>query len=240
MADSFVAETRQVAKRFGDIWALRGVDLRVHSGETYGLLGPNGSGKTTLIRLLTGLLVPTSGEVFVLGQRMPNKSVLSQIGYMTQSVALYQELTVKENLQFFGAVYGLPNAGRIEDVLRLVELEERADSQVFTLSGGMRQRVSLACALLHQPRLLLLDEPTVGIDPQLRAGFWRHFRELNGQGITIILSSHVMDEAERCDRLGMLREGVLLAEGTPEELRQKAGTRNLEDAFIRFTEGGEP
>lgn len=240
MGDSFVAETRQVAKRFGAIWALRGVDLRVRPGETYGLLGPNGSGKTTLIRLLTGLLVPTSGEVFTLGQRMPDKGILSQVGYMTQSVALYQELTVRENLQFFGAVYGLPHAGRIAEVLRLVEMEERADSQVFTLSGGMRQRISLACALVHQPRLLLLDEPTVGIDPQLRAGFWRHFRELNRQGVTIVLSSHVIDEAERCDRLGMLREGVLLAEGTPEELRQQAGTRTLEEAFLHFATGREP
>jgi ABC-2 type transport system ATP-binding protein len=228
-------------KHFGPIHAVDGLDLVVQPGEIYGLLGPNGSGKTTLIRLLIGLLKPTSGRIDLFGRPMPDKSLLSRVGYMTQTHALYDDLTVRENLAFFAEMCGMSNGGRtqIDEMLALVELDDRANSQVRTLSGGMKQRTSLACALVHRPQLLLLDEPTVGVDPQLRASFWTYFRRLAASGVTLIVSSHVMDEAERCDRLGFIRQGKLLAQGSAEDLRNQAGTATLEEAFLHFAgEGG--
>jgi ABC-2 type transport system ATP-binding protein len=178
-----------VNKTFGAVRAVDDLSLRIHTGEIFGLIGPNGSGKTTLIRLLLGLLQPTSGRVCVLGQRMPNWRVSPAIGYMTQASALYGELSVRENLAFFGALYGLRGRAldtRIQEVVDLVDLTERTRSPIQTLSGGMRQRVSLACALVHQPRLLFLDEPTVGIDPELRHTFWAYFAQLAARGITAL------------------------------------------------------
>jgi ABC-2 type transport system ATP-binding protein len=236
-----VIVTRDLHKHFGDIRAVDGLDLQVKEGEIYGLLGPNGSGKTTLMRLITGLLHPTEGDVTVLGQVMPHKGVLAQIGYMTQASALYEDLTVRENVAFFAQMCGRGNGrARVAEVIALVDLSARADSLVRTLSGGMKQRASLACALVHAPRLLLLDEPTVGIDPQLRAIFWDYFRRLAAEGVTLVISSHVMDEAERCDRLGFIRQGRLLAEGTATALRQQAHTPTLEAAFLHFVGPGEP
>jgi ABC-2 type transport system ATP-binding protein len=235
----YVIETQQVKRAFGDFEAVRGVDLRIRSGETYGLLGPNGAGKTTLIRMLVGLLRPTAGRVVVLGHEMPDKRVLAQVGYMTQAKALYTDLSVRENVRFFGAMAGQRDEKRVNEVIALVDLRDWADSPVRTLSGGMQQRASLACALVHRPRLLLLDEPTVGVDPQLRVQFWDYFGQLNAGGVTILLSSHVMDEAERCHRLGFIRAGLLLAEGSPAELRAKAGAATLEGAFLRFATGDE-
>jgi ABC-2 type transport system ATP-binding protein len=232
----YAVNASHLTKAFGRLIALDGLSLKVCKGESYGLLGPNGSGKTTLIRILVGILKPTNGEVAVMGRRMPDKAVLHQIGYMTQTSALYQDLSVLENLLFFARIYGLTDRKRLDEVLRLVGLHDRAHSVVSTLSGGMKQRVSLACALIHRPQLLLLDEPTVGVDPQLRVQFWHYFRELNQQGVTIVISSHVMDEAERCDRLGLLRQGRLLAEGSPQELRERAGRSSLEEAFLAFAE----
>lgn len=222
-----------VAKTFGALRALDGVSLRVHTGEVYGLLGPNGSGKTTLIRMLVGLIAPDAGSVTVLDRRIPDLDVLGRIGYMTQQAALYPDLTVAENLSFFAAVNGAE--GGVQDALRFVELWDRRDSVVGTLSGGMRQRVSLACAIVHRPALLLLDEPTVGVDPQLRLQFWDRFREMTAQGTSIVVSSHVMDEAERCDRLGLIRFGRLLDEGSVAELKAKAGVTNLEEAFLKLS-----
>ena len=230
--------TEQLHKHFGALRAVDGIDLVVQPGEIYGLLGPNGSGKTTLIRLLVGLMRPTAGRAVVLGHAMPNKATLSQVGYMTQAGALYDDLTVRENIDFFAAMCGGVDRARVDEVIALVDLQERAGSLVRTLSGGMKQRTSLACALAHRPRLLLLDEPTVGIDPQLRAVFWSYFRRLADDGVTLVISSHVMDEAERCDRLGLLRQGRLLAEGSASELRAQAGTATLEEAFLHFAEGG--
>jgi ABC-2 type transport system ATP-binding protein len=232
-----VVETHDVHKYFGPIHAVEGLSFNVHQGEIYGLLGPNGSGKTTLIRLLIGLLQPTAGDVRTLGKLMPDKTILAQIGYMTQASALYEDLTVRENIAFFAEMCGWTDEVWIEEVLDLVDLQERARSLVRTLSGGLRQRTSLACALAHRPRLLLLDEPTVGVDPQLRATFWSYFRQLADQGVTLIVSSHVMDEAERCDRLGFMRQGQLMAEGSAEDLRNQAGTGTLEEAFLSFSEG---
>lgn len=238
-----VVETTKLGKHFGPIRAVDGLDLTVWAGEIYGLLGPNGSGKTTLIRLLTGLLKPTSGRATVLGQAMPHKAILAQVGYMTQVSALYEDLTLRENIAFFAEMCGGASRARVDEVIALVDLQDRAGSLVRTLSGGMKQRTSLACALVHRPRLLLLDEPTVGVDPQLRATFWTYFRRLADKGATLVVSSHVMDEAERCDRLGFMRRGKLLAEGSAAELRAQAGTATLEEAFLQFaasrTEGGE-
>ena len=229
-----VVEALELHKHFGPIRAVDGLSLSVQAGEVYGLLGPNGSGKTTLIRLLVGLLKPTSGTATILGQPMPAKEILSQVGYMTQASALYEDLTVRENVAFFGELCGGAPRERVDEVIALVDLADRAGSLVRTLSGGLRQRTSLACALVHRPPLLLLDEPTVGIDPQLRAAFWSYFRRLAAAGATLIISSHVMDEAERCDRLGFMRQGCLLAEGSAAALRTQAGAVTLEEAFLHF------
>jgi ABC-2 type transport system ATP-binding protein len=229
-----VIRTEGLHKHFAALRAVDGLDLSVGAGEIYGLLGPNGSGKTTLIRLLIGLLRPTSGRVAILGRTMPEKPVLAQVGYMTQAAALYEDLSARENASFFAEMSGGASRARVDEVLALVGLADRAGSLVRTLSGGMKQRLSLACALVHRPRLLLLDEPTVGVDPQLRVVFWTHFRQLAAEGVTIVVSSHVMDEAERCDRLGFMRHGRLLAEGSAAELRARAGTTTLEEAFLHF------
>jgi ABC-2 type transport system ATP-binding protein len=232
----YVIETHQAKRAFGSFEAVRGVDLRIRPGETYGLLGPNGAGKTTLIRMFVGLLRPTAGRVVVLGHEMPDKSVLAQVGYMTQAKAIYTDLSVRENVRFFAAMAGQRDEKRVDEVIALVNLSDWADNLVRTLSGGMQQRTSLACALVHRPRLLLLDEPTVGVDPQLRVQFWDYFGRLNAEGVTIVISSHVMDEAERCHRLGFIRAGRLLAEGSPDELRAGANVETLEQAFLRFAE----
>jgi ABC-2 type transport system ATP-binding protein len=158
---------------------------------------------------------------------------------MTQASALYEDLSVRENIVFFAEMCGWKDKVWIEEVLDLVDLKERSRSLVRTLSGGLRQRTSLACALAHRPRLLMLDEPTVGVDPQLRATFWSYFRRMADTGVTLIVSSHVMDEAERCDRLGFMRQGRMLAEGSAEDLRSQTDTRTLEEAFLRFTEGNQ-
>jgi ABC-2 type transport system ATP-binding protein len=233
MSEAFAVDVEKVVKSFGNQKALDGVTLQVRTGEIYGLLGPNGAGKTTLIRAIVGLVAPDSGTVTVLGRRMPDLDILGSVGYMTQQAALYPDLSVEENLRFFAAISGAD--GNVSEALKTVELEDRSKSVVSTLSGGMRQRCSLACALVHRPRLLLLDEPTVGVDPQLRVQFWEHFREMAAAGTTILVSSHVMDEAERCQRLGLIRFGKLLTEGTPAEVRSTAGTNNLEEAFLRLS-----
>jgi ABC-2 type transport system ATP-binding protein len=217
-----------VRKRFGPIVALDGVDLEVPTGQVYGLLGPNGAGKTTLIRSLVGLVKPDAGEVTVLGERRISRA-RPRIGYMTQAPALYDDITAEENLRFFASIYG---GGDIDAALALVHLEDRRGSVASTLSGGMRTRLSLACTIVHAPRLLLLDEPTVGVDPQLRVELWDRLRAMAARGATIIVSSHVMDEAERCDRLGLILAGRILAEGSADELRQRTGAQRLEDAFL--------
>jgi ABC-2 type transport system ATP-binding protein len=237
VSESYAVDVQGVGKHFGKLKALDGATVRVKEGEIYGLLGPNGAGKTTLIRSIVGLIAPDSGTVTVLGRRMPNLDVLRGVGYMTQQAALYPGLSVEENVAFFAAIYGVE--GGVKDALDIVQLYDRRKSVVSTLSGGMRQRCSLACALVHKPKLLLLDEPTVGIDPQLRVQFWEDFRRMAAAGTTLLVSSHVMDEAERCQRLGLIQYGRLLAEGTPNEIRARGGSQNLEEAFLKLA-GDQP
>jgi ABC-2 type transport system ATP-binding protein len=227
----------ELAKAFGAIRAVDGVTFELARGRIYGLLGPNGSGKTTLIRLLTGLTRATSGRAEVLGTQMPSRAALALIGYMTQSDGIYPALTVGENAAFFGALYGVRGSVPARDTLELVDLADRSKSVAGTLSGGQRRRLSLACALIHRPPVLFLDEPTVGIDPLLRVQFWAHFRRLADAGTTIVVSSHVMDEADRCDELLFVRSGKVIARGSGAELRARAATTDLEQAFLHF--GGD-
>ncbi len=233
MSETFAVDIEGVRKNFAGLRALDGVNLHIKTGEIYGLLGPNGAGKTTLIRSIVGLVAPDAGTVTVLGRRMPDVDNLRNVGYMTQQAALYPGLSVEENVQFFAAINGA-DEGDVSDALKLVRLDDRRKSVVATLSGGMRQRCSLACALVHKPKLLLLDEPTVGVDPQLRVQFWEDFRRMAESGTTIIVSTHVMDEAERCQRLGLIQYGSVLAEGSPNEVRATTGTNNLEEAFLKL------
>lgn len=227
-------EARGLTKRFGRLTAVDSVDLLLPAGRIYGLLGPNGSGKTTLIRLLAGLARPTAGEALVLGREMPSRPNLARIGYMTQADGIYTELSVWENVSFFAALFGVHDREALRQVLEIVQLADRRNTPVSELSGGMRRRLSLACALVHRPDVLFLDEPTVGIDPALRVQFWAYFRRLAAEGTTLLVSSHVMDEADRCDELLLILHGKLLAQGSSREVQAKAGATTLEEAFLRL------
>jgi len=228
---------RGVTRKFGDKEVLHGITLTVRSGEIFGLLGPSGSGKTTLVKMLAGIDKATGGEIDVLGTRMPKLEMLSRIGYMAQSDALYAELTARENLAFFGPLYGLRGGRlktRMREAMELVDLTAHLNRPVSAYSGGMKRRLSLAIALLHEPEVLILDEPTVGIDPVLRKSIWDELESLSRRGMTVIVTTHVMDEAGKCHRLGMLRGGRLIAEGTPEELKAASGAASIEEAFLHY------
>ncbi len=237
-------ETKGLTKRFGDLVAVDSLDLTIQKGEVYGLLGPNGAGKTTVIRILVGLASPTEGEARVMGGKAGDKTLAASIGYMPQELALYDMLTVDDNLDLFGRLFGLRN-DRLEqrkvEVLRFVALEERRGDIVMNLSGGMRHRVSLAVALLHEPDVLFLDEPTVGVDPELRASFWANFGKLKRSGKTVVITTHYMDEAKHCDRIGLMHKGKMVAEGSPQEVIERAGAKDLEEAFLKLAStGGGP
>ena len=217
-----------LVKNYGRVKALQGLDLSIDAGQIYGLLGPNGSGKSTLIKTLVGAVKPTAGKVLVLGQAMPQKarSVRGRLGYMPQNPALYGDISVRANVKFFARAHKLDRLEeRIDQVLTFVGLSDLAGRKTETLSGGLKQRCSLACALVHEPELLLLDEPTAGVDPVLKEGFWKYFRELKEQGKTIIITTHLMDEPLACDRLGILREGRLIIDDTPEHILAKGKTQ---------------
>jgi ABC-2 type transport system ATP-binding protein len=226
-----------VSRHFKDHKVLQDITFSVPSAEIFGLLGPSGSGKTTLVKLIAGIDRATSGDVFVQGEQMPKLSVLSDIGYMAQSDALYAELTAQENLEFFATLFGLKRQDRkrrIHEVMELVDLTQHLKKQVVRYSGGMKRRLSLAVSLLHRPKLLILDEPTVGIDPVLRKAIWSKLNELSEEVTTIIVTTHVMDEADKCHRLGMLRDGRLIAVGSPAALKEQVGVTNLEDVFLHY------
>ncbi|MCK6576677.1 MAG: ABC transporter ATP-binding protein [Anaerolineae bacterium] len=211
-------EIAGAVKRYGDLVAVDHLDLKVEQGEIFGLLGANGAGKTTLIKLLIGLLQPDSGQIRTLGLDPVReaRALRQQVGYMPQSPVLYDDLTARENLIFWTRAHRLPDLRRqVDETLALVSLSARADDPVHTFSGGMKQRLSLACALAHRPRLLLLDEPTTGVDPKLRQTFWETFRAMTAAGATILISTHQMDEAAACDRLAIMREGAVLACDSP-------------------------
>ncbi|WP_068787335.1 ABC transporter ATP-binding protein [Paenibacillus phocaensis] len=229
--------THEVTRAFNGKEVLHGITLEVHRSEIFGLLGPSGSGKTTFVKMIAGIDEATRGEVEVLSTQMPKLAMMSRIGYMAQSDAMYAELTAKENLEFFGALFGLRGAKlkrRINEVMALVNLTEHLKRPVGAYSGGMKRRLSLAIALMHEPEVLILDEPTVGIDPVLRKSIWDEFESLSRQGTTILVTTHVMDEADKCHRLGMVRDGNLIAVGTPEALKQETGSGSIEEAFLFY------
>jgi ABC-2 type transport system ATP-binding protein len=214
---------------------LPGISLEVEQATVTGLLGPSGSGKSTLLRAIVGVQVVASGSIHVLGAPARAASLRSRVGYVTQAPSVYADLTVRENLRYFARVLGAP-AVSVDRALEAAGLEDEGDQIVGTLSGGQLSRASLASALLGEPELLVLDEPTVGLDPLLRRDLWRTFRRLAERGVTLLVSSHVMDEAEHCDRLLLLRAGGLLADDTPDALRRRTGCADLDAAFLKLVE----
>jgi ABC-2 type transport system ATP-binding protein len=221
--------------RRGGRLVLDDLSLHIAPGTVTGLLGPSGSGKTTLIRAIVGVQIVESGTVEVLGLPAGTPPLRRRVGYVTQAPSVYVDLTVRENLAYFARLVGAP-APRIAEAVETVDLGPHADQVVGTLSGGQRSRVSLACALLGRPDVLVLDEPTVGLDPVLRRDLWDLFHRLAEEGATLLVSSHVMDEAARCDRLLLMRDGRLVADTTPDELRERTGEQEMEAAFLALVE----
>jgi ABC-2 type transport system ATP-binding protein len=241
---SFI-EVKNLKKEFGHIKALNGVDLEIQEGEVFGILGPNGAGKTTLVRILSTLLKPSSGKVSVAGVTLPSEDykLKKLLGYMPQIPSLYEDLPARKNLEFFSSLH-LYNGHReniqdkIEEILEFVELKDRQNDLISTFSSGMKQRLSLACALIHQPKILLLDEPTAGVEPRLKRVFWDYFRRLKQEGTTIIITTHQLTDAENCDRLALMKSGRVVLVDTPLRLKnlgtsriritQKSGVKELE------------
>lgn len=240
----YAVEVKDLIKDYSkEVRALDGATLKIPEGKVYGLIGPNGSGKTTMIKILAGLLAPTAGEVLVegLNPQKEKRELHKLIGYMPQETALYNELTVKENLELFGRLYNIPRkelTDRINDLLGFVDLVKRSSTIVANLSGGMKHRASLAAALLPKPKLLILDEPTVGVDPELRATFWARFAEMQADGTTILITTHYMDEASRCEEVALINQGKIISQGAPKEIIQKTKSENLEEAFLKLTRKG--
>lgn len=229
--------TKNLTKKFGDVVAVRGINLKIPRGKIFGLLGPNGSGKSTTLRMLCGVITPTSGsgKVFGLDIEKDAESVKQLTGYMSQKFSLYEDLTVKENLEFYAGIYSLPRReikNRIDRLKEMTNLWGKEKALVSSLSGGWKQRVALACALIHNPRLLILDEPTAGVDPVSRRIFWKVIHKLAGDGITVIVTTHYMDEAETCHNTAFMFAGQILAYGPPNELIKAYQVESLEEAFL--------
>ena len=238
----YAVKTDKLRKEFDGLVAVDDLNLSVMRGILYGMIGPNGSGKTTTIKMLMGIQRPTKGTGSILGECIPVKDNIQKIGYMPQEMAVYYDLSIHENLELFAELYSVKKEDfqrREKELLEMVDLVERKDDAVSKLSGGMKHRVSLACTLVHEPEVLFLDEPTVGVDPELRAGFWEYFGKLKERGKTIIMTTHYMDEAVRCDVVGMMRAGRLIAEGAPDEILARTSTDNLEDAFLFYSREGK-
>jgi ABC-2 type transport system ATP-binding protein len=236
--------SEKLTKKFGDVTAVDNVTFDVNRGEVFGVLGPNGSGKTTTIRMLCGLLTPTSGTATVAGfdVRTQSEEIRRNIGYMSQRFGMYEDLTVEENLDFYSSLYGLAGEEkrkRMEELFDELGLRPRIKQLVGTLSGGWKQRISLACAIAHHPQVLFLDEPTAGVDPAARRRFWDTIYELARDGTTILVTTHYMDEAARCQRIAFLSRGHLIAIGTSEEVTRQFGKPTIEDVFIELQQRDE-
>jgi ABC-2 type transport system ATP-binding protein len=238
-SDAIAVSTHQLRKTFGSLIAVDSLDLEIRRGEVFGLLGPNGSGKTTTIRMLTGLMQPTAGEATVVGfdVRRDSEAIRRNIGYMSQRFGLYDDLTVVENIRFYAGVYGLFGGEREARMTALMDelgLSERSRQLAGTLSGGWKQRLALACATAHRPAMVFLDEPTAGVDPAARRRFWEIIYMLAGRGTTILVTTHYMDEAERCQRLAFLSRGHLIGIGTVQEILEHFKMPSIEDVFIEL------
>ncbi len=233
-------EVRDLVVVRGRREVLHGISTAVPLGSVTGLLGPSGSGKTTLMRAIVGVQKVRSGTVTVLGQPAGSPGLRREVGYVTQAPSVYADLTIRENARYFASLYPGLTGADADEAVEAVGLGQAADQLVGSLSGGQFSRASLACALLGRPRLLVLDEPTVGLDPVLRDDLWKKFRELAAAGTTLVVSSHVMDEASRCDRLVLIREGLIIADDTVPAVRRSAGTDDLEEAFLRLIRAMTP
>jgi ABC-2 type transport system ATP-binding protein len=241
---NYAVEVHDVVKTFGSFVAVNHVNLQIEAGEIFGFLGPNGAGKSTTIRILCGLLTPTSGSAIVAGSDVAEEPdvVRQNIGYMSQKFSLYDDLTVEENIDFFSGIYGLSadqRANRKTYVLAMAGLNERRKTLTRLLAGGWKQRLALGCAILHEPPVLFLDEPTSGVDPIARRNFWDLIYDLSAAGKTIFVSTHYMDEAEYCHRLALMYRGQVIALGTPEELKRESKLDSMEDVFVRLIEAEE-
>lgn len=235
---------KQLKKQFGSKIAVNSLDLTIERNTIYGLLGSNGAGKSTLIRMLCGVLPPTSGSAEVLGFNVETKpeDVKQRIGYMSQRFSLYLELTVLENLKFYGGIYGLPKRElqqRMEELLDVTALSDRIHQRAGTLSGGWKQRLALCCAMLHKPELLILDEPTAGVDPVSRKIFWDIIHQLKKENVTVLVSTHYMDEALTCDEIGFMHAGHLLVNGSPHAIIDEYEVRDLDELFVKLVEQQE-
>ena len=235
----FAIEVNNLIKKFGSFTAVNNISFKIPRGKIFGFLGPNGSGKSTTIRMLCGVITPTSGEGRVLGFDLykDTEKIKQNIGYMSQRFGLYEDLSVTENIEFYGSIY-LLNKKELEDrkerLIEMAGLVGKEKSLAGTLSGGMKQKLALCCALIHQPQLLVLDEPTAGVDPVSRREFWKVITKLASSGITILVTTHYMDEASICDIIGFIYNGSLITIDTPEELYKKHKVENLEDIFIEY------
>lgn len=235
-----IVKVKNITKEVSKIKILDNVSLEIEEGEILGLIGPSGSGKSTFIKSIIGMEKISHGEVLILGKKIPNRNILQDIGYMAQSDALYEDLTGKENLEFFAKIFSINKyevSKRIEYVSDLVNMQSNLNKKVKYYSGGMKRRLSLAISLIQDPKVLILDEPTVGIDPQLRLSIWNELNKLKLKGKSIIITTHVMDEAQRCDKLALIRKGKIIAKGTPNKLKDEFKVETIEDIFLKI--GGE-